>query len=858
MGRIATPATGVEKSRIALDRAVIRFAGDSGDGMQLTGEQFTTESAWAGNDIATLPNFPAEIRAPAGTLFGVSSFQLQFGSQRVYTPGDRLDCLVAMNPAALKVHLRDLKPGGLLLVNTAAFDKRNLDKAGYAQNPLDDPALAERYRLHKVDMTGLTHEAIKDLALNTKEKDRTKNFFALGLVSWIYTRPLEPTLDWINKKFAKSMDIAEAHTRVLKAGHAFGETAEIFGEHYTVDAADMAPGLYRAMTGNRALAWGILAAAQRSRVPVVYGAYPITPASDILHELAMHKRFGGRTIQAEDGITAVTAAIGASFGGAIGVTGSSGPGIALKSEGIGLAVTAELPLVVLNIQRAGPSTGMPTKTEQADLMQALYGRNSESPVAVLAPATPGDCFYVAYEAVRIAAKYMMPVIVLSDGFLANGSEPWLIPDVNTLPPIEIQFRTSADGFFPYLRDPATLARPWVRPGTPGLEHRIGGIEKQDVTGNISYDPENHDHMVKTRAEKVRRVAQEIPPTTINGEATGDLLVVGWGGTYGAITAAVERAQTEGRSVASVHLRHLNPLPPDLDIPSENIVFISGIGCSSRFPYYMNTYGFHTIHGRAPAIATGLKLARPDLKIFVVTGDGDGLSIGGNHLLHVLRRNVDLTVLLFNNRIYGLTKGQYSPTSEQGKVTKSTPMGSADRPVYPVAFALGCGATFVARTVDRHIAHMEETIKRAAAHKGTAFVEILQNCNVYNDLAWNVMYDKEQRLQYELRLEPGKPLLFGPQDDRRAVIMDGVRPKVVTAKDVPASALWVHDESNVNAAKLLADLFAPDFPVPIGVLAAVAGPVYEEIMLDQEQKAISERGPGDIAKLLTSGDTWRIS
>src|SRR5438445_566554 len=388
MSETAAPVKGA-KARRELQRAVIRFAGDSGDGMQLTGEQFTTESAWAGNDIATLPNFPAEIRAPAGTLFGVSSFQLQFGSQRVYTPGDRLDCLVAMNPAALKVHLRDLKPGGLLLVNTAAFDKRNLDKAGYAQNPLDDPALAERYRLHKVDMTGLTHEAIKDLALNTKEKDRTKNFFALGLVSWIYTRPLEPTLDWINKKFAKSMDIAEANTRVLKAGHAFGETAEIFGEHYTVDAADMAPGLYRAM---------------------------------------------------------------------------------------------------------------PTKTEQADLMQALYGRNSESPVAVLAPATPGDCFYVAYEAVRIAAKYMMPVIVLSDGFLANGSEPWLIPDVNTLPPIEIQFRTSADGFFPYLRDPATLARPWVRPGTPGLEHRIGGIEKQDVTGNISYDPENHDHMVKTRAE----------------------------------------------------------------------------------------------------------------------------------------------------------------------------------------------------------------------------------------------------------------------------------------------------------------------------------------------------------------------
>src|SRR2546430_741176 len=404
MGQIATPATGVEKSRKALDRAVIRFAGDSGDGMQMTGEQFTTESAWAGNALATLPNFPAEIRAPAGTLFVVSSYQRQSGSHRVYTPGDRLDCLVAMNPAALKVHLSDLKPGGLLIVNTAAFEKRNLDKAGYSANPLDDPALAERYRLHKVDMTGLTHEAIKDLPLNAKEKDRTKNFFALGLVSWIYTRPLEPTLDWIGKKFAKNPQFAEANTRVLKAGHAFGETAEFFEESYGIAPAEMAPGLYRAMTGNRALAWGLLAAAQRSQLTVVYGAYPITPASSVLEELAMHKRFRIRTIQAEDEIAAVTAAIGASFGGAIGVTCSSGPGIALKGEGIGLAVTAELPLVILNIQRAGPSTGMPTKTEQADLMQALYGRNSESPIVVLAPATPGDCFYVAYEAVRIALK----------------------------------------------------------------------------------------------------------------------------------------------------------------------------------------------------------------------------------------------------------------------------------------------------------------------------------------------------------------------------------------------------------------------------------------------------------------------
>jgi len=603
MSETVAPARGVAKDLKELDRAVIRFAGDSGDGMQLTGEQFTTESAVAGNDIATLPNFPAEIRAPAGTLFGVSSFQLQFGSQRVYTPGDRLDCLVAMNPAALKVHLRDLKPGGLLIVNTSAYDKRNLDKAGYPSNPLDDAALAERYRLHKVDMSALTHEAIKDLPLDTKEKDRTKNFFALGLVSWIYTRPLEPTLDWIDKKFAKRNDIAEANRRVLKAGHAFGETAEIFGEHYTVEAADMPPGLYRAMTGNRALAWGLLAAAQRSAVPIVYGAYPITPASSILEELAMHKRFRIRTIQAEDEIAAVTSVIGAAFGGAIGVTGSSGPGIALKSEGIGLAVTAELPIVIFDIQRGGPSTGLPTKTEQADLMQALYGRNSESPCVVIAPATPGDCFYIAYEAVRIAVKYMVPVFVLSDGFLANGSEPWLIPDVTTLPPIDVHFRTEPEGFFPYLRDPATLARPWVKPGTPGLEHRIGGLEKQDVTGNISYDGENHDHMVKQRAEKVRRVAQEIPPTSINGPATGDLLVVGWGGTYGSITAAVERAQAEGKSVAQIHLRHLNPLPPDLGhiLREYRKILVPEINSGQlvrvlRAEYLVDAVGFNRVRG----------------------------------------------------------------------------------------------------------------------------------------------------------------------------------------------------------------------------------------------------------------------
>jgi 2-oxoglutarate ferredoxin oxidoreductase subunit alpha len=591
------------KPRRILDRAVVRFAGDSGDGMQLTGEQFTTEAAWAGNDISTLPNFPAEIRAPAGTLFGVSSFQLQFGSRRVYTPGDRLDCLVAMNPAALKVHLSDLKEGGLLILNTSAFEKKNLDRAGYASNPLDDTGLAERYRVHKIDITRLTVDALAGLPLNAKEKDRCKNFFALGLVSWIYTRPIEPTLDWIKKRFTKNADLAEANTRALKAGYHFGETAEIFAECYGVEPAEMAPGVYRSMTGNRALAWGILAAAQRTGLPVVYGAYPITPASDILHELSMHKRFHVRTFQAEDEIAAVGAIIGAAFGGGIGLCATSGPGLALKSEGIALAVMAELPIVVFDIQRGGPSTGLPTKTEQADLLQALYGRNSECPVVVIAPATPGDCFFIAYEAIRLAVKYMVPVIVLSDGYLANGAEPWLIPDPKNLPDIEVRFRTEPEGFQPYARAEATLARPWVRPGTPGLEHRIGGLEKQHVTGNVSYDPDNHDLMVRLRAEKVRRVAQEIPPTTINGPAGGDLLVVGWGGTYGAITAAVEEAQAAGQSVASIHLRHLCPLPPDLGqiLRQYRRVLVPEINSGQlvrvlRAEYLVDAVGFNRVRG----------------------------------------------------------------------------------------------------------------------------------------------------------------------------------------------------------------------------------------------------------------------
>ena len=600
--RTATAAPAAKPKRV-LDRAVVRFAGDSGDGMQLTGEQFTTEAAWAGNDISTLPNFPAEIRAPAGTLFGVSSFQLQFGSRRVYTPGDRLDCLVAMNPAALKVHVGDLKDGGLLVLNTSAFEKKNLDRAGYTQNPVDDPALGERYRVHKVDITRLTMDALSESSLNAKEKDRCKNFFALGLVSWIYTRPIEPTLEWITKRFTKNLAIADANTRTLKAGYHFGETAEIFTEHYGVEPAEMAPGLYRSMTGNRALAWGLLAAAERTGLPMVYGAYPITPASDVLHELSLHKRFRVRTLQAEDEIAAIGAIIGAAFGGAIGCCATSGPGLALKSEGIALAVMAELPLVIFDIQRGGPSTGLPTKTEQADLLQALYGRNSECPVVVLSPATPGDCFFVAYEAVRLAVKYMVPVIVLSDGYLANGAEPWLIPDPATLPEIDVRFRTDAEGFQPYLREEATLARPWVRPGTPGLEHRIGGLEKQHITGNVSYDPDNHDLMVKLRAEKVRRVAQDVPPTTINGPGAGDLLVVGWGGTYGAITAAVEEAQAAGRSVASVHLRHLSPLPPDLGqiLRQYRRVLVPEINSGQlvrvlRAEYLVDAVGFNRVRG----------------------------------------------------------------------------------------------------------------------------------------------------------------------------------------------------------------------------------------------------------------------
>ena len=557
-----TAVAAAAKRREQRESVVIRFAGDSGDGMQLTGMQFTTESALAGNDIGTLPDFPAEIRAPAGTLAGVSGFQLNFSSLEVYTPGDNPDVLVAMNPAALRVNIGDLKPGGILLADQDGFDAGNLKKAGYAANPLEDGSLS-KHQVIVVDMTGMTLKGLEDLKLSNKVASRCKNFFSLGLCSWLYARPIEPTLKWIEDKFKKTPELVEANARVLKAGYHYGETTELFAVQYEVKPARIAPGTYRNVTGNSALALGLLAAAEKAGLPLFLGSYPITPASDILHELSLYKNFGVYTFQAEDEIAGVCSALGAAFGGAIGVTTSSGPGIALKQEAINLAVMVELPLIICNIQRGGPSTGLPTKTEQADLYQAIFGRNSDSPLPVLAAATPSDCFPAAYDAVRIAIKYMTPVILLSDGYLANGAEPWRIPRFEELSPIPVQFRTETEGFFPYLRDPETLARPWVRPGTPGLEHRIGGIEKEDVTGHISYSPANHELMTRARARKVEAVAQDIPPTAIRGDQAGDLLVVGWGSTYGAITAAVDEARARGKKVSHVHLRHLNPLPPDL-------------------------------------------------------------------------------------------------------------------------------------------------------------------------------------------------------------------------------------------------------------------------------------------------------
>ncbi len=550
---------------------VIRFAGDSGDGIQVTGDQFTTESAIFGNDLSTLPNFPAEIRAPAGTLAGVSAFQVHISDHDILTPGDAPNVLVAMNPAALRANVGDLPVGGIVVVNSDAFDERALEKAGYSSNPLTDESL-KGFRVYEVPMTSLTLEACKPSGAKPRDAERSKNFFALGLVAWLYQRPTAVTESWIAKRYGKNPIVVEANTLAFRAGYHFGETAELFESVYEVPAAEHDPGTYTNITGNTALAWGLLAAAELGKVPLFLGSYPITPASDILHELSKHKNFGVRTLQAEDEIAGVGAALGAAFGGALGVTTTSGPGVDLKAETIGLAVSLELPLLIVDIQRGGPSTGLPTKTEQADLLHAMFGRHGEAPVPIVAAKTPSHCFDAAIEAVRIALKYRTPVFLLSDGYLANGSEPWRVPSVSDLPDISTTFAPAPDGvatdgeqpFLPYARDPETLARPWALPGTPGLEHRIGGLEKADRTGEVSYDPVNHEKMVHLRAARIAGIAKDIPAVEVDdpsGEAR--VLLLGWGSTYGAIAAATRRMRADGRRVAYVHLVHLNPFPANL-------------------------------------------------------------------------------------------------------------------------------------------------------------------------------------------------------------------------------------------------------------------------------------------------------
>ncbi|CAM3346771.1 2-oxoacid:acceptor oxidoreductase subunit alpha [Stackebrandtia soli] len=592
-----------------LDRVVIRFAGDSGDGMQLTGDRFTAETAKLGNDLSTLPNFPAEIRAPAGTLPGVSSFQIHFADTDILTPGDAPGVLVAMNPAALKANMGDLPRGATIVVNSDEFTPRNLKKVAYASNPLEDGSLDD-YQLHAVPLTSLTISALTDFDIGKNEAARAKNMFALGLISWLYSRPIETTISFIDRKFAARPEIARANVAALKAGHAYGETTETFAVRYEVPPATLAPGTYRNITGNLALAYGLVAAGVRSKLPVFLGAYPITPASDILHELSKHKRFGVTTVQAEDEIAAVGAALGASYGGALGVTTSSGPGIALKSETISLAVALELPLVVVDVQRAGPSTGLPTKTEQADLMMALHGRHGEAPMPVVAAQSPSDCFDAAIEACRIALTYRTPVMLLSDGYLANGSEPWRLPSVADLPDLTVEFATEpnhveADGtsvFWPYKRDPETMARPWAVPGTPGLQHRIGGLEKKDGTGDISYDPDNHDFMVRTRAARIAAI--DVPDLLVDdpGE-TANVLVLGWGSTYGPIGAAVRAVRARGVSIARSHLRHLNPLPKNLGevlasydkvvVPEMNLGQLSAVLKST---YDADIVGYNQVRG----------------------------------------------------------------------------------------------------------------------------------------------------------------------------------------------------------------------------------------------------------------------
>ena len=557
----------MSKTTKQVDEVVIRFAGDSGDGMQLTGGRFTETTAIVGNDLSTLPDFPAEIRAPAGSLAGVSAFQIKFSSRDIHTPGDAPDILVAMNPAALKAHQKEILPGGTIICNMNAFTPKNLKLAGYETNPLEDKTLDDHYTVYSVEMSKMVALACEDLGLTPKLVDRTKNFFALGLLFWIYDRPTQPTKDWLAIKFSKKPELVEANVRAMDAGYNYGETTEIFTTRYTVDKASLPPGTYRNVVGNYALSMGLAAAAEKSKLQLFYGGYPITPASDILHTLSAWKHLGIKTFQAEDEIAGITAVLGAAFTGSLGVTATSGPGISLKGESMGLAVMAELPLVIINVQRGGPSTGLPTKTEQSDLLQAMYGRNGEAPMPVLASSTPGDCFYAAYEACRIAIKYMTPVMLLTDGYLANGSEPWQVPNMNDLESIDVKFADKSsvvDGqFMPYLRNKKTLARPWAIPGMKDLEHRIGGIEKEDVTGNVNYEPDNHHHMVKTRAKKVESIADELGKSEIFGNKNGDLLILSWGGTRGACRSAVEALRAKKKKVSHLHIRWINPLPKDL-------------------------------------------------------------------------------------------------------------------------------------------------------------------------------------------------------------------------------------------------------------------------------------------------------
>jgi 2-oxoglutarate ferredoxin oxidoreductase subunit alpha len=589
-----------------LDKLVIRFAGDSGDGMQLAGSRFTDASALFGNDLATLPSFPAEIRAPAGTLPGVSSFQVQIADFDILTAGDAPDCLVAMNPAALMKNLKDLRQGGTLIVNTDTFDERNLDKAGYEANPLDDDSL-EGYRVIKVPMDELTKEAVKDTGVSGRNVLRSKNFFALGLMAWLFHRPTEPTIEWVEKKFAKLPEVAAANTAAFRAGYTFGVATEATKTTFEVKPAALREGTYTNINGNTALAWGLITASQKANLPLFYGTYPITPASDILHELSRQKNFGVRTFQAEDEIAGVGAAVGAAFAGNLAVTGSSGPGIALKSETISLCFMLELPMIVINVQRGGPSTGLPTKPEQSDLLFSLYGRHGESPIPVLAIASPSEAFAMAIEAARIAIKYMTPIILLSDNQIANGSEPWLLPDLDAIPEIEVGFATKPNGpdgtFLPYMRNVDTFARPWAVPGTPGLEHRVGGLEKESISGNVSYDPANHQLMTDTRAWKVANIANDIPPLEVDGDEDAGLLVLGWGSTYGSIRAAARRARLDGHKVATAHLRYLNPLPSNLGdvLRSHDKILIPELNTGQllkviRAEYLLNAVGLNKVAG----------------------------------------------------------------------------------------------------------------------------------------------------------------------------------------------------------------------------------------------------------------------